>query len=78
MTRAEYLSLSGALPPRRRRALWRTVYAALSPCQQRALLGHVVEGKSYAQLARELGVHRSTVLRNARRGMARLRRALED
>lgn len=63
---------------RQRRALWRGVYRLLTPCQQRAVLGHVIEGKSYSQLAREAGVHRSTVLRTVRRGMARLRAGLEE
>lgn len=63
---------------RQRRALWRSVYRLLTPCQQRAVLGHVIEGKSYSQLAREAGLHRSTVLRTARRGMARLRAGLGE
>ena len=62
----------------RRREFWRVVYRSLTPCQQRALLGHVLEGKSYSQIARERGVHRSTVLRTARLAVQRLRQALRD
>lgn len=62
---------------RRRREFWRTVYATLTPCQQRAYLGHVLEGKRYSQIAREAGVHRSTILRTARRAEARLREVLQ-
>ena len=54
------------------------VYRTLTPCQQRALLGHVLEGKSYSQIARERGVHRSTILRTARLAVQRLRQALRD
>jgi len=63
---------------RQRREFWRTVYATLTPCQQWALLGHVLEGKSYSQIARERGVHRSTVLRTARLAMRRLQAVLRD
>ena len=63
---------------RQRREFWRTVYRTLTPCQQRALLGHVLEGKSYSQIARERGVHRSTVLRTARLAICRLREALPE
>ena len=62
----------------RRREFWRVVYRSLTPCQQRALLGHVLEGKSYSQIARERGVHRSTILRTARLAVQRLRQALRD
>ena len=61
-----------------RREFWRVVYRSLTPCQQRALLGHVLEGKSYSQIARERGVHRSTILRTARLAVQRLRQALRD
>ena len=58
---------------RQRRAFWRLVYQTLDPGQQRALLGHVLDGKTYAQIAREVGVHRSTILRRARAATALLR-----
>mgnify|MGYP004694305781 CR=1 FL=1 len=64
------------MSPGRRKTLWGVVERVLTPCQRRALLGVTVEGKSCSQLARELGVRPSSVLRAARRGRERLRRAL--
>ncbi len=68
--------MSAEWTDRRRREFWRTVYGTLTPCQQRALLGHVLEGKRYSQIARETGLHRSTVLRTAQLAKQRLREVL--
>ena len=64
--------------PRQRRAFWRKVYRTLTPCQQRVVTGCVLQGRRPAQVARELGVHRSTVGRTLRRALDRLREALDS
>ena len=48
----------------------------LTPCQQRIVRGIYYEGKSQAQLARELGVHKSTVSRTLHRARVRLQKCL--
>ena len=49
----------------------------LTPMQRETLLAHHIHGKSICQIARERGVHRSTVSRTLRRAEDRLRLCLK-
>lgn len=65
------------LSRRQRQRLWKLVDCQLTPLQRQMLLACAVQGRKYSDVARERGVHRSTVLRTVERAKARLRRALE-
>lgn len=58
------------------RRVRRVVARELSPCQKRVVEGIYYEKLSQAELARRLGVNRSTVCRTLRRAQERLKRCL--
>ena len=66
-----YLNAQG-----RARRVARAIEGELTPCQRRAICGKYMEGKTVTQLARELGVNKSTVSRTLKRGEKRLKRSL--
>ena len=49
----------------------------LTPLQREAVVGYYIEHKSIPQMAKERGVHKSTICRNHKRGENRLRRFLK-
>ena len=58
------------------RRMRNVIEAELTPEQQRVIRAVYYEGKSQVQLAKELGVNKSTVCRTLRRARARLSRYL--
>lgn len=59
------------------RRLLRVMEAELTPRQKQVLSLYFFEEKRPAEIARELGVHRSTALRTLRRAETRVRRLLK-
>ena len=55
----------------------RVIRCELTPQQQETLLAYYIQGQTIPQIAREQGVHKSTVWRSLERAEARIRRCLK-
>ena len=55
----------------------RVITEELTPCQREVLIAYYIQDLSMAQIARDRGVHTSTVSRTLHRAEAKLRRYLK-
>ena len=66
------------LPPEQQRArVNRVIREELTPLQRETLIGYYFRGLTICQLARERGVHKSTVCRTLQRAERNLKRYLK-
>ena len=55
----------------------RVIEEELTPCQREVLIAYYIQDMTMAQIARDRGIHRSTVCRTLHRAEGKLRRYLK-
>lgn len=56
-----------------KKRLMRAIREGLTPCQRETILAYYIQDKRIPEIARERGVHKSTVWRTLRRAEAKLK-----